>query len=95
MPTIMVDPDDQALWVERESIPGIRRKPIRERLNEPMPPEAVCYVLDGRPHLLFSQWDYAEDWSGDYVREVHPYAVAFGGGNEIGEAEWRKMLTLR
>jgi hypothetical protein len=89
MPTVMVDPDD-VQWVECEPTPGFKRIPIRERLTEPLHAEAECYVLAGRPHLLFASWDYAEDWSGEYVREVHPFAVL--AGQEIGEQKWRARL---
>jgi hypothetical protein len=92
MPTIMVDPDNVP-GVECERLPGVRPKPIRERLNEPIPPEAGCYVFEDRPHLLFANWDYAEDWSGENVREVHPFAVLFGS-LAVSEHTWRESVKF-
>jgi len=94
VPTVIVDPESPQ-WVECDPLPGFQPTPIRERLTEPIPADAECYMVDRRPHLLFADWDYAEDWSGEYVREVHPYAVAFGGGKKIGDAEWRALVRTR
>ena len=93
MQTVMVDPDD-VQWVECEPAPGFKPIPVRERTNEPIPAEAECYLLEGRPHLLFANWDYAEDWSGVYVREVYPYFVVLSG-HSIGEPDWRARLQQR
>ncbi len=50
-------------------------KPIRERLDEPLGPEGEFRLLAGRPCILFASWDYAEDWSGDFVRAVDHRAL--------------------
>ncbi len=94
MPTIMVDPDDMGVMTGTMTPPdpNFVPTPIRRRVSEPIPAEAECYVLAGRPHLLFANWDYAEDWSGEYVREVHPFAVALGG-KAIAEQEWRELIN--
>ena len=48
---------------------------ILERLHEPFP-EAVEYcVLAGSPCVLFVDWDYAEDWSGIFVRVIGPHTL--------------------
>jgi hypothetical protein len=43
---------------------------VIERLNEPIDEAGQCCLKDGRPCILFSSWDYAEDWSGTFVRVV-------------------------
>ncbi len=48
-------------------------KPIVERLDEPIDAAGECCLEGGRPCILFSGWDYAEDWSGTFVRVV-PHA---------------------
>jgi hypothetical protein len=50
--------------------PPTRR--ILERLDEPISSPGVCCVHEGIPCLLFDDWDYAEDWSGEFVRMVEP-----------------------
>jgi len=51
-------------------------RPILERLDEPIA-EAVEYcVLNGNPCILFADWDYAEDWSGPFVRVIPPDALS-------------------
>ena len=51
-------------------------KPIRERLNEPVGEEGAFFLIDGRPCILFAEWDYAEDWSGEFVRPIEPPGAA-------------------
>ena len=76
MTTIIVDPDDSSQNGERLPAPaGFKPKPIRERLDEPIHQEGECCELDGRPCILFANWDYGEDWSGEFVREVHPFTL--------------------
>jgi hypothetical protein len=89
--TIVVDPDN-VQWGWSEPVAGFRPKPVREWLSEPLEPEAKCYVFDGKPYLLYPDWDYAEDWSGDYLREVHPFSVAIGG-QPIAGLEWRALVA--
>jgi hypothetical protein len=47
-------------------------KPIVERLDEPIHEAAECCIVAGQPYLVFDDWDYAEDWAGEFVRVVHP-----------------------
>jgi hypothetical protein len=53
-------------------------------------PAADRVLLNGKPYLLFADWEYAEDWSAEFVREVHPYI--FIGEPKIPEAEWRELV---
>ena len=50
-------------------------KPVRERLNEPVGAEGEFCVLAGAPYILFRDWDYAEDWSGEFVCTIAPRAL--------------------
>ena len=76
-PTIVVDPEDGGVMagVWSEPVPGFKPKRIVERLDEVIDEEGEPRVLDGRPCVLFGMWDYAEDWSGEYVRELHPFLL--------------------
>ena len=47
-------------------------RPILERFDEPINEPGVCCVHLGSPCILFDDWDYAEDWSGEFVRVVAP-----------------------
>jgi hypothetical protein len=49
-------------------------KRVVERLDEPIDEAARCCLQEGRPCMLFASWDYAEDWSGTFVRAM-PHAV--------------------
>lgn len=74
MPTIMVDPDDADV-ISGLQMPGWQPKRVVDCLDEPIHEEGSPCVLDGRPCILFGMWDYAEDWSGEYVRELHPFVL--------------------
>jgi len=50
-------------------------RPIRERLDEPLGEEGEFCRIDGRPCIVFAEWDYAEDWSGEFVRVIAPRTV--------------------
>lgn len=50
-------------------------RPIVERLDEPLPEKVEYCVLDGSPCILFVDWDYAEDWSGTFVRVIDPHTL--------------------
>ncbi len=56
-------------------IPGWRPKRVLDWLDEPIPEEGEPCVLAGRPCLLFGMWDHAEDWSGEHVRNMRPFAL--------------------
>ncbi len=45
-------------------------KRIIERLDEPIEAPGECRVHAGKPCILFWDWDYAEDWSGEFVRAI-------------------------
>ncbi len=45
---------------------------VLDRLEEPIIEPGVCCVHRGSPCILFDDWDYAEDWSGEFVRVVEP-----------------------
>lgn len=63
--------------------PPTRR--IIERLDEPIEEPGECRVHDGHPYLLFEDWDYAEDWSGEYVRAVRPHSLTAAPKLSVGE----------
>jgi hypothetical protein len=65
-------------------------KPILERLDEPMPEAGEYCVHEGRPCILFSDWDYAEDWSGRFVRTLQPSLLAAAA--RIGAAEFWSLV---
>lgn len=94
MTTIIVDPDDggtqAGTWTKPD--PKLKPKPIRERLEEPVHPEADCVLRDGQPCLLFGMWDYGQDWSGEFVQEIHPFLLIGKGCVKVTEAEWREVL---
>ena len=94
MTTIIVDPDDDdhgtqtGTWTTPP--PGFKPKPIREKLDEPIDPEGECCVLNGKPYILYGMLDYAEDWSGEFVREVHPFMLI--GAPKITVEEFWNMV---
>ena len=51
-------------------------RPIVERLDEPIFEQVEYCMLDGCPCLLFVDWDYAEDWSGTFVRVLRPNTLS-------------------
>jgi hypothetical protein len=60
-------------------------RPIAERLEEPLL-EAVEYcILGGDPCILFVDWDYAEDWSGTFVRVIPSDALSAAPRIEASE----------
>jgi len=68
-------------------------RPVRERLDEPLGEEGEFRVVDGRPCMLFASWDYAEDWSGEFVRTTDPLVV--GGGLRLSRSEfWALVRTV-
>jgi len=92
MTTIIVDPEDLGTQTGTWTVPtpDFKPTPIREQLDEPIDPAGDCCVHDGRPCILFSDWDYAEDWSGEFVREMHPFAL-IGAPKITVDAFWRKV----
>lgn len=97
MATIIVDWDgaDRGMQAGTWTTPppGFRPKPIRERLDEPIDPEGECCVLVGKPCILYGMWDYAEDWSGEFVREVHPFMLI--GAPKIAPTEfWGRVRAI-
>ena len=65
------------VWCEPVSDSNFKskRNPICNRIGELIDPAGDCRVHDGKPCILFGYWDYGEDWSGEYVREVHPFTL--------------------
>jgi hypothetical protein len=51
-------------------------KRVVERLDEPILETADCCIYQGDPCILFGDWDYAEDWSGEFVRVIPPEPLA-------------------
>ena len=64
---------------------------IREQLAKPFEAEAEFIVHQGRPFVVWAEWDYAEDWSRYPVREVHPFEPYFKG-QKVTETEWRALV---
>jgi hypothetical protein len=92
-PTIIVDPEGSSQSGERLPAPGdFKRRTTLEQLADPLHVEADPYVMGGKPYLVYPMWDYAEDWSGEYLGEIHPFAVVLGG-KKISEAEWRELVV--
>ena len=94
-PTIMVDPEDAGTQTGTQlpPPPGWKPTPIRDQLDSPIDPEGDCCVLGGKPYNLFGMWDYAEDWSGEFVREVHPFLLL--GAPVITREEFWKLVRSR
>jgi hypothetical protein len=92
MATIIVDPEDLGTQTGTWTVPtpDFKPTPIREQLDEAIDPAGDCCVHDGRPCILFGDWDYAEDWSGEFVREMHPFAL-IGAPKITVDAFWRKV----
>lgn len=95
IPTIMVDPEDAGTqtgeWLPPP--PGWKPTPISEQLDKPIDPEGDCCVLNGSPCILFGMWDYAEDWSGEFVRDMHPFALL--SAPEITREEFWKLVRAK
>jgi hypothetical protein len=64
--------------------------PIHKRLGEAVPEEAQVCVLADRPYIWFTDWDYAEDWSGEFARAVHPDSLS--GARQISIAEFWALV---
>ena len=90
MPTIVVDPEDGGTHAGTQlpPPPEFKRTPIREMLDTPIDPHGECRVLEGRPCIPYGMEDYAEDWSGEFVREVHPFAL-LSAPKVTAEEFWR------
>jgi hypothetical protein len=69
-------------------------KPVRERLGEPVPPEGEFCVFQGRPCIWFRSWDYAEDWSGEFVRVVQPDSLS-GASHLSGTEFWALVRRVQ
>ena len=61
-------------------------RPIIERLGEPLPEGVEFCVLDGKPCILFADWDYAESWSGTFVRVIRPDTLS--SARRVGASEF-------
>ena len=55
--------------------------------------EGDCCVLEGKPYILYGMWDYAEDWSGEFVREVHPFTL-LSAPTITTEAFWNMVRAI-
>jgi hypothetical protein len=87
MPTIMCDA------IEHAGPPLISPRPYGDLLAQPFDPEAEFYVKDGVPYVAFPDWDYAENWGGDRMREVHPF-IPIIYGKRISEAAFCARVRL-
>jgi hypothetical protein len=93
MPTLIVDPEDGGVLAGTD-VPGRKPREVLALLEEPIPEDGRPCLLDGRPCILFADWDYGEDWSGEFVREVHPFTLI--GAPTISVAEfWSMVKRLR
>jgi hypothetical protein len=89
-PTGSVDSEQRGSQADFELPCEAPTKPIIERLGEPIPEPGEYCVHEGRPCILFSDWDYAEDWSGRFVRTVQPAMLT--GAARIGPAEFWSLV---
>jgi hypothetical protein len=90
LPTSRVDPESRGTQADIELPCEGPAKPIMERLGEPMPEAGEYCMHQGKPYVLFSDWDYAEDWSGHFVRTVEPSMIA--GATKIGAVEFWTLV---
>jgi hypothetical protein len=90
MTTIFVDPDDGGTQAGTMLPPpaGWKPTPISDRLGEPIDAEAGFVLRNGEPCLLFGNWDYGEDWSGEFVRETHPFSLIGEGCVKVTPEGW-------
>lgn len=70
--------------IELPCMPPDRR--IVERLEEPLTEQVEYCIHAGNPCILFVDWDYAEDWSGLYVRVIP--AETLGAALRVDAAEF-------
>lgn len=75
--------EDRALGIDLPCMPADR--PIVERLNEPLLEAVEFCMLGDDPCILFVDWDYAEDWSGPYVRVIPSDALSVARRVEVSE----------
>jgi hypothetical protein len=61
-------------------------RPIVERLDEPLLEKVEYCMLETSPCILFVDWDYAEDWSGRFVRVIPPHVLSTA--RRVGEPEF-------
>lgn len=97
MTTIIVDWDDNDRGTQTGTLttppPDFVPKPTREWLDEPIDPEGDCCVLNSKPYILYGMWDYAEDWSGEFVREVHPFML-IGAPKITVDEFWTRVRAI-
>lgn len=74
--------------LEHRGPPAVSKRSYSELLEHAFDPEASFWLKNGIPYVLWGDWDYAEDWGGPQMREVHPF-VPIIHGKEIGESEFR------
>ena len=60
-------------------------RPIVERLEEPVLETVEYCILGEDPCLLFVDWDYAEDWSGTFVRVIPSETLSSARRVEVQE----------
>ncbi len=65
-------------------------KKIVDRLDEPIHKEGEPCVHKKMPYILYGMWDCAEDWSGEYVREVHPFFLI--GAPKLSTSEFWTLV---
>jgi hypothetical protein len=75
MLTLMINPDDGGAMAG-VPIHGRQPKRVLEHLEEEIPEAGDPCLYEGRrPCILFGMRHYAEDWSGEHVRELHPFRL--------------------
>jgi hypothetical protein len=93
MTTVIVDPDGiSQVGTTLPPQSGFKRTPIRERLGVAIDPEGDCIRRNGEPCILFAQWDYREDWSGEFVRETHAFSLIGEGCVTVTPEEWWEVM---
>lgn len=72
---------------------AVEDRAVRDRIGEPLPFGCEFYLDAGRPCILFPDWDYAEDWSGQFVRTIRPATLI--GQKKISGTEFWALLRER
>lgn len=82
----------------------IARRIFRSDLVDPLPrqirgmrnlvihQEGELVEHKGKPYVLYGMWDYAEDWSGESVRDC-ANSLFLTSAKKLPEAEWLALLV--
>ena len=92
IPTLIYDTDDGCMTgTMPPPPPGFVPPTIAQSLGQSFEEDVSFYLSDDAPIALWSDCDYAEDWSTHPIREIHPFIPVLYG-KEISEAEFRARV---